>query len=665
MSGRSNNCSLLAVCDQPYPGAHLNERFESSLSGVQQILVQHDFSGLGQENYRRPTETKVAFLLASLHRSALVGLNNTTDGQGAHLDLQHSPTIRVGEHADHALVSKTRCSGSQCDWMDRVQCAPDTNNVRHATIGREMEAMIIAGCQPNNETSTRFETVQATNKLFNIYGTALNVKFVPRHVRECQHSTLGGCDQVVWILIDRSRLGFELACKKSVQRTVARSGKLRFGVIDSVLLNEGTDLASANRRSIQKTGEMAKPLSLDESMQKRSSPPRLIKKAELAFAIDALRSQFAAFPVDIVDLFTRRSHMRFLHSAAKRDRSADNMVDYTVASIDPSSAEFHDFAALPHARSLNALAPSAEDVMKQLGTDSLFYRHGETRLFACYRNGQLVGRAVASVDHHFPDQDVGHFGYFEACADKACAENLMHACEEWLRRKGKNRIEGPINLNMLAGYRFQVTGFDTQAFPGEPRNPDYYPDLFESLGYREFALWRSWDISPLALLGLRAIDWLQRSRRRATKSSGYRIEVLRADCLEEETRKIHYLVHEIFADNYGFSPIDLAEHIQMQGAAMDGSAKVGGAFLYHSTQREPVGFSYGFYVDGTAIFHTFGVTKAHRGTGGADLLFHQGLQNIRSHGISRAIGALAKEGKSKYERIGRPRRAYAIVGKDL
>ena len=354
-----------------------------------------------------------------------------------------------------------------------------------------------------------------------------------------------------------------------------------------------------------------------------------------------------------------------LHSSVDRDRSNDSIVEYAVTSIDSSSPEFHDFAALPHVRALNPLAPSATDVMLQLGADSLFYRHGEARLFVCYRNGQLVGRAVASVDHHFPDQDVGHFGYFEVCPEKCCAEMLMQACEEWLKEKGKKRIEGPINLNMLAGYRIQIAGFDTQAFPGEPRNPDYYAVLFASLGYREVALWQSWDISPLALLGLRAFDWSQRAKRRAAKSSGYRIEALRTDCLEEETQKIHYLVHEIFADNYGFSPIDFEEHIQMQGGAMDGSAKVAGAFLYHSSQREPVGFSYGFHMGQTAIFHTFGVTKAHRGTGGADLLFHQGLREVRSQGIYRVIGALAKAGKSKYEHVGRPRRAYAIVGKDL
>ncbi len=311
------------------------------------------------------------------------------------------------------------------------------------------------------------------------------------------------------------------------------------------------------------------------------------------------------------------------------------------------------------------MAPNAEDVIQQVGPNSLFYRHGETRLYVCYQKDQPVGRVVAWVDHHFPDQEVGHFGFFESCPDKSCAEQLMQACEEWLRGKGKTRIEGPIDLNILGGYRCQTDGFDTLAFPIEPRNPDYYPDLFAHLGYREVALWQSWDISPFALLGLRGIDWLQRSKRRATRDRGYHVEVLRADRLAEEIGKIHYLVHEIFADNYGFSPIDLAEHTQMQGETVEGEISVRGAFLYHSTKREPVGFSYGFFVERTAVFHSFGVTHEHRGSGGADLLFHQALETVRAEGVTRAIGALVKEGKSKYASVGRPRRAYAIFGKEL
>ena len=141
--------------------------------------------------------------------------------------------------------------------------------------------------------------------------------------------------------------------------------------------------------------------------------------------------------------------MLFTHSSEKSDHATGSIAEYRIASINPSSTEFQDFASLPHTRSLNPLAPSAADVVLQLGVDSLFYRHGEARLFGCYRDGKLVGRAVASVDHHYPDPDVGHFGYFETTNDKSCAEKLMQECEEWLRKQGKTRIEGPVNLNVL------------------------------------------------------------------------------------------------------------------------------------------------------------------------------------------------------------------------
>ena len=99
-------------------------------------------------------------------------------------------------------------------------------------------------------------------------------------------------------------------------------------------------------------------------------------------------------------------------ASGSRDPVADSTAEYTIASIDPSSPEFHEFAQFPHKNSLNTLASPAADVVRHLGPDSLFYRHGEARLFACYKNKQMIGRVVASVDQNFPDPGVGHFGYF-------------------------------------------------------------------------------------------------------------------------------------------------------------------------------------------------------------------------------------------------------------
>jgi hypothetical protein len=631
------------------PGADFRQRLQSLGGSVQQVLIGSEPAAFTQKNDRRSAKMKISFFLAFLHRPRRKRLNDATDTQRAHLDLQEGSTTRALDNADVTLVAKTRCASRQRDRVNRVQVATAALRDGCLAVDRKVKAVIVAGGQADDEAGAGLEPDRAASEINNIDGTAFDMQLPLRQCGKREYTTLGGCSQMKRVRVNRSRFGLQLTCKKSIERRIGRGRQLRLSGINTVTGNEGGNLMSAYRRSVQYSDEMARPGSLGDSMQEHGSPPRLVQDAELAFSVYPLRSQLSGFPVDKTNFSRRRSHL----------------ADYTLATIDPSSPEFREFADLPHVRSINPFAPPASEVALQLGADSLFYRHGDARLFGCYRNGQLVGRAVASIDHRYPDPDVGHFGFFETGPERVCAGMLMGACEEWLRQRGKRRIEGPMNLNMLAGYRLQTAGFDTSPFPGEPRNPRHYADLLGTLGYRDVALWRSWDIGPLALLGLHAIDWLQRAQRQASVARGYRVEALRPDDAAENIRKIHRLVHEIFADNYGFSAIDFAEHIQMQGAAMNDSTNISGAFLYHSSQRDPVGFSFGYYTNQLAILHTFGVTQLHRGSGAADLLFSNGLREMRKHRIRSAIGALAKEGKTKYQRIGRPARTYKIVGKEL
>ena len=473
MNARSKNRDQSVSRRRRYPGAHFDERFVAVCSGVHQVFIGDDSPVFSQKNYGRPAKSKIALLMAFFRRSVLGRLNNAADGQRADLDLQHATAIGAGKCADRALVSKTRRAGVQRNGMYGVQSTSDTNSAGRGTVDREVKAVVIAGCQADNENSARFEPVQSTGQVVNVDSAAFDLETVSRHLGECEHPALGGCDHVLRVSIDRSCFGFEFPCEKCIQRSVGGRGKFGFGVIDFVAANEGRYLTPAPWRSFQPTGDIAEPWSLEERIQKCGSQPRFVEKVQRSLAVDPFHTQIPGLPVDKTDLIDRRSHMLIAHASEISDQTAE----YTIVSVDPSSPGFHDFAALPHDRSLNSLAPTAADVKLQLGADSLFYRHGEARLFGCYRNGKLVGRVVASVDHDLPDQEVGHFGYFEACSDEACAEKLMQAAEKWLREKGKSRIEGPINLNMLAGYRFQTKGFDTQAFPGEPRNPDYYPAL--------------------------------------------------------------------------------------------------------------------------------------------------------------------------------------------
>ena len=196
--------------DESNPGAHLDQCFQSLCSGIQQILVGVDRCVLGQKNDRGPAKTKEALFLALSNRSRLVGLDDTSDRQSTHLNLQDSPATRVRQHADHAFVSEARRASGQCDRVNGVQISPDARWTGRNSIGREMKAVIVAGCQAKDEASARIDSLQSTSKFRNVDGATFYVEFAARQLGERQHSTFGRCNQVQRVSVDRSRFRFEL-----------------------------------------------------------------------------------------------------------------------------------------------------------------------------------------------------------------------------------------------------------------------------------------------------------------------------------------------------------------------------------------------------------------------------------------------------------------------
>jgi len=192
------------------PGAHFDQCFQPHCRGVQQILVGVDCCVFGQKDDRGPAKAKEALFLAFSNRSGLEGLNDTSDSQSTHLNLQDSAATRVRQHANHAFVSEARRASGQCDRVNGVQTSPDARWAGRNSIGREMEAVIVAGCQAKNEASAWIESFQSASKFRNVDTAALYVESAARQPGEGQHSTFGRRNQVQRVAIDRSRLRFEL-----------------------------------------------------------------------------------------------------------------------------------------------------------------------------------------------------------------------------------------------------------------------------------------------------------------------------------------------------------------------------------------------------------------------------------------------------------------------
>jgi len=111
-----------------------------------------------------------------------------------------------------------------------------------------------------------------------------------------------------------------------------------------------------------------------------------------------------------------------------------------------------------------------------------FYKHGDAALFLAYVAGEVVGRILVSDDPNYNAQhgtNQGTFGMFESINDQGVASSLLNAAADWLRRRGRNEMVGPIDYSTNYPCGLLVEGFDTPQRVMMNHNPRYYARLLE------------------------------------------------------------------------------------------------------------------------------------------------------------------------------------------
>ena len=114
-----------------------------------------------------------------------------------------------------------------------------------------------------------------------------------------------------------------------------------------------------------------------------------------------------------------------------------------------------------------------------------FFSHGEAEYFLALREGRVVGRVSAQVNHAFNDyqgKNWGWFGFLEFEQDAEVLEALLDAAAAWLRERGKERMVGPASFAMNDESGVLIEGFDLRPMILQPWNPPYYPQLIEESG---------------------------------------------------------------------------------------------------------------------------------------------------------------------------------------
>ena len=187
-----------------------------------------------------------------------------------------------------------------------------------------------------------------------------------------------------------------------------------------------------------------------------------------------------------------------------------------------------------------------------------FYQHGDAALFLAWKNGEIVGRIMASDDPNYNSlhqSNVGCFGLFESIDDRDVATALFEAAANWLRKKGRTEIMGPIDYSTNYVCGLLIDGFQFPPTILTAHNPSYYRHLIEGYGFTKAKDWYAWWFADPA----KAVAHLRRLATRFNRRCAATIRPANLRNLRDESRRLREIYNRAWERNWGFVPFTEAE----------------------------------------------------------------------------------------------------------
>ena len=117
-----------------------------------------------------------------------------------------------------------------------------------------------------------------------------------------------------------------------------------------------------------------------------------------------------------------------------------------------------------------------------------FFLHGHCTRWLLYNDKKIVGRIAAFINLekvHATGTPTGGIGFFECIDNQEAANLLFSTAVNWLKAKGMQAMEGPINFGENdSWWGLLVQGFRPPSMSMN-YNPAYYQQLFENFGWQK------------------------------------------------------------------------------------------------------------------------------------------------------------------------------------
>lgn len=182
--------------------------------------------------------------------------------------------------------------------------------------------------------------------------------------------------------------------------------------------------------------------------------------------------------------------------------------------------------------------------------ESPFAQGRTIRPFLACRGSNIVGRAVAVVDHRYNrhwEEPLGHIIMFEAMPDSSQATKLlMDAACEWLKERGTEAARTGFGL---LDFPFVIDDYESLPPDIVRQNPDYYHRLLKDAGFESEKGWVDYKIEVRPELVHQWENALESARRR-----GYEIMPLKDIAEKRRVTDFTDTWNDGFKTHWGFTP---------------------------------------------------------------------------------------------------------------
>jgi GNAT superfamily N-acetyltransferase len=184
-----------------------------------------------------------------------------------------------------------------------------------------------------------------------------------------------------------------------------------------------------------------------------------------------------------------------------------------------------------------------------------FFSHGEAEYFLARRDGRVVGRASAQVNHAFNDYQQkkwGWFGFFELEHDQEVADALLDAAADWLRPHGMERMVGPADFAMNNESGILVEGFELRPMIVQPWHPPYYQQLVERAGMTKAMDLLMWNLEVTERDNVLPVIW--ELAEKVESEHGIRVRPMRRMQLRKDLDAFAEVYNSAWSKNWDFVP---------------------------------------------------------------------------------------------------------------